>query len=71
MTIFRKLDREISEKTESSQTLDALLPLLAGQAVDLATLVAAVETTTGSSPDALHIDKLPGCRTIVAGLQKI
>lgn len=71
VTIFRKLDREISEKTESSQTLDALLPLLAGQTVDLATLVAAVETTTGSSPDALHIDKLPGCRTIVAGLQKI
>ena len=68
VTILRKLDREILEKSEGSQTLDALLPLLAGQAADLATLVAAVETLTGSSPDALHIDKLPGCRTIAAGL---
>ena len=68
VTILRKLDREISENTEGRQTLDALLPLLAGQAADLATLVAAVETLTDSSPDALHIDKLPGCRTIAAGL---
>jgi hypothetical protein len=68
VTILRKLDREISENTEGRQTLDALLPLLAGRAADLATLAAAVETLTGSSPDALHIDKLPGCRTIAAGL---
>jgi len=71
VTLFRQLDREISEKTDGDQTLDGLLPLLAGQAVDLMSLRAAVETLTGSSPDALHIDKLPGCRTIAAGLQKI
>ena len=71
VTRFRQLDREISKKTDGDQTLDGVLPLLAGQAVDLASLIAAVETLTGSSPDALHIDKLPGCRTIAAGLQKI
>jgi hypothetical protein len=70
VTIFRQLDREISKKTDGEQTLDAVLPLLAGQTVDLAMLVAAVETLTGSSPDTLHSDKLPGCRTIAAGLQK-
>ena len=71
VTRFRELNREISEKTDGVQTLDGLLPLLAGQAVDLLSLVAAVEKLTGSSPDALHIDKLPGCRTIAAGLEKI
>ena len=69
VTIFRNLDREISEATDNSKTLDALLPLLAGQTVDLASLIDAVEEITGSSPDALHIDKLPACRTIAAGSQ--
>jgi hypothetical protein len=69
VTIFRNLDREISEATDNSKTLDALLPLLAAQTVDLARLIAAVEEITGSSPDALHIDKLPACRTIAAGFQ--
>ena len=71
VTLFRKLDREMSDKSDGSQTLDALLPLLAGKPVDLAALVAAVEALTGSSPDALHIDKLPGCRSMTAGLRKI
>ena len=71
VTVFRKLDREMSDKSDGSQTLDALLPLLAGKPVDLAALVAAVEALTGSSPDALHIDKLPGCRSMAAGLRKI
>jgi hypothetical protein len=68
VTVFRNLDREISEATDDTKTLDALLPLLAGETLDLAALVAAVEEITGSSPDALHIDKLPACRTIAAGL---
>ena len=67
VTIFRKLDREIAEKTGNLKTLDALLPLIAGQEVNLATLATAVEGITGSSPDALHIDKLPDCRTIAPG----
>jgi len=70
VTIFRELNKEIAEQTDGDQSLDGLLPRLAGQAVDLASLVTAVEALTGSSPDALHIDKLPGCRTIAAGPQK-
>ena len=64
VTVFKKLDREIAEKTDDSMTLDALLPLIAGQEPDLLMLVAAFEQLAGSAPDALHIDKLPGCRTI-------
>ena len=60
VTIFAALDLELRDKTDSS--LDDVLPLIAGSAVDLDVLSGVAEQLLGSPPDALHIDALPGCR---------
>lgn len=62
VTIFAALDLELRDKSDSS--LDDLLPLIAGSAVDLDVLSGFAEQLIGSPPDALHIDTLPGCRKI-------
>lgn len=64
VTLLRELNEEIVSKTDGEFSLDSLLPVLANNTVDLATLTAAVEDLIGSGPDALHSDNLPGCRTI-------
>ncbi len=64
VTVLRRLDGEIASKSEGASNLDALLPRLVGATVDLSTLTAAAADIIGSTPDALHIDNLPGCRTI-------
>ena len=64
VTVLRDLNKEIVDKTDGEFSLDALLPDLADNTVDVATLVAAVEHLIGASPDTLHSDKLPGCPTI-------
>ncbi len=64
VTVFQALDKELEKSSGGDASLDSLLPLLAGSDVDLQTLVAAAEQLTGAAPDALHIDKLPGCRMI-------
>ena len=64
VTLLRNLNEEIATKTDGESSLDTLLPVLANNTVDLAKLRAAVEDLIGSSPDALHSDNLPGCRTI-------
>ena len=62
VTVFAALDSELRKRSEYS--LDDVLPRIAGQDVDLDTLVSIVNELVGESPDALHIDKLPGCRSI-------
>lgn len=64
VTVFAELGRELADKSGGKANLDNLLPELAGREVDLAMLVGAATALIGSTPDALHIDKLPGCRTI-------
>lgn len=64
VTLFKGLNEEIVDKTGGEFSLDTLLPALADNTVDLATLIAAVEDLIGSTPDALHSDNLPGCHTI-------
>lgn len=62
VTVFAALDREIRSKSKGS--LDDILAVLAGNAVDLEVLTDAATQLIGSPPDALHSDTLPGCRKI-------
>lgn len=64
VTVFAELDRELTDKTGGTASLDSVLPKLAGREVDLSTLVETTSDLIGATPDALHIEKLPGCRTI-------
>ena len=64
VTLFRNLEREMSDKSDGRVNLDALLPLLVDGEVDIDILIAAVAELIGSTPDTLHSDKLAGCRTI-------
>ena len=64
VTLFRDLGREMSDKSDGSADIDALLPLLVDGDIDIDILTAAVEELIGSTPDTLHSDKLAGCRTI-------
>ena len=61
---MRQLSHDLADKTDGKASLDSLLPELAGREVDLAMLIGAASDMIGSTPDALHIDRLPGCRTI-------
>ena len=70
VTLLRTLDKEISDKSNGDLDLDALLPKLVDQAVDLGVLVKAVDELIGSSPDTLHSDNLPGCPTIENDIQE-
>ena len=67
VSIFQELDRQIEAATDNAQSLDDLLPALAGQRVNLEMLVGLSNDLAGSVPDALHIDNLPGCLSIAAG----
>ena len=67
VTIFRTLDRQIAAATDNARSLDALLPAIVKQRVNLDMLVALTRDLAGSVPDVLHIDNLPGCRNIAAG----
>lgn len=64
VTVLADLHRELKKATPDSTGLDALLPALVDQEVDLNLLLRLSEDLSGSTPDALHIDKLPGCRRI-------
>jgi len=70
VTTLRALDRELQDKSDGTVSLDSLLPLLADTAVDLGSLALAVQELIGSTPDTLHSEALPGCRTIAAERQE-
>ena len=67
VTVFQNLDRELLAMTDRTHSLDSLLPLVAGGRIDLESLQQAASDLAGSVPDTLHIDNLPGCRSIAAG----
>jgi hypothetical protein len=71
--IFAKLDREVREATKGAASMDDVtrqLTRLDGR-IDLEQLLAIANEISGVKPDALHIDRLPGCRTLQAGSQKL
>lgn len=64
--IFDALDAEIQETTDGNAGLDDVAALLwqFNGKVDAATLREMTAALTGVKPDALHSDRLPGCRSI-------
>ena len=64
VTLFAELEQEIRSNSDGNASLDDVLPMIAGNEVDLAILTDVVQAIIGETPDTLHIDKLPGCRSI-------
>ena len=59
------LDEEIASASEGAAGLDDVLrELLENRDIDLSALVTAATAVLGHKPDALHIDRLSGCRSI-------
>jgi len=73
VTLFDALNSEIEERTDGMANLDDVARILrhADKDIDLAMLVDAAEQVAGDKPDALHIDKLPGCRNIASANLKL
>ena len=65
---FVALDAEIRKHTDGGASLDDLTRALwrIEEDIGLGTLTRLAEEIAGRKLDALHIDKLPGCRTIAA-----
>jgi hypothetical protein len=63
------VDAEIRKHTDGKSSLDDLASALwhIEEDIGLVTLTKLAEEIAGNKLDALHIDKLPGCRTIAAG----
>ncbi len=70
VTLFKQVDSDLLRQSDGSDNLDTLLPLLTGTNVDVTTLASAIETLGHSVPDVLHIDNLPGCRSIASGMPR-
>ncbi len=64
VSVFLELDREIRRKTDGNRNLDDLVAAIVAEhgKLDADTLDRLVRGLIGENPDALHIDKLPGCR---------
>lgn len=62
VTVMVDLNRELQESSGGDASLDDVLPLIAGTEIDLAMLSQAAAQVAGAAPDALHIERLPGCR---------
>jgi len=68
--VFSELDKEIRKLSAGTASLDDVtrqLVLIDG-GVDLARLTAITAEIAAANLDTLHIDKLPGCRTLHAGM---
>jgi hypothetical protein len=64
VSVFDALDREIRRRTEGGRSLDDMVTavLMTEDTVDVDMLDRFAREIIGENPDALHIDKLPGCR---------
>ena len=62
--VFIDLDREIRRKTSGTKNLDDLIRSIVAEhgKLDVDVLDRLTRGIIGENPDALHIDKLPGCR---------
>ena len=68
VTVLGALDNELRETSAGASNLDDVARSLwnAESPVDLATLRTVAEDVAGAKLDTLHIERLPGCRTIGA-----
>jgi hypothetical protein len=71
VTIFKKLDRELLEKSEGKLDLDSILPNLVNTDIDLSSLIHVVKETIGVTPDTLHSGNLPGCSSMATANQEL
>ena len=64
VSVFLELDREIRRKTAGAKNLDDLVVAVVAEhgKLDVDTLDRLSREIIGQNPDALHVDKLPGCR---------
>ncbi len=64
VNVFFELDREIRRKTAGEKNLDDLVRSIVAEhgKLDVDVLDRLTRGIIGENPDALHIDKLPGCR---------
>ena len=64
--VLSALDQEIRDRSDGNASLDDVVRELTalGKRIDLVELAEIAERFVGAKPDALHIDKLPGCRNI-------
>lgn len=67
VSVLDALNREIIDATSGEADLDDLVVALLQHdgALDLQSFTSLAAEIIGTKPDALHIDKLPGCRNIV------
>ena len=68
VTVLAALDREIRDSSDDARSLDDVLRKILQTSVPLSleSLNAITADILGEKPEALHIDKLPGCRTMSA-----
>jgi len=68
VAVFIELDEELRKASDGEYNLDdvATRLRLANIDIDVNILVETATALLGTNPDALHIDKLPGCRKITA-----
>lgn len=64
VSLFLELDREMRRKSDGNRNLDDLVIAIVAEhgKLDVDTLDRLVRGLIGENPDALHIEKLPGCR---------
>jgi hypothetical protein len=67
VSVFLELDREIRRKTAGAKNLDDLVVAVVAEhgKLDVDILDRLSRDIIGQNPDALHVDKLPGCRKMV------
>jgi hypothetical protein len=72
VALFIDLDEELRRTSDGEHSLDSLVGRLrdAKRDVDVDLLTRTAAELIGANPDALHIDKLPGCRKIAADDQQ-
>ena len=68
VTVLAALDREIRDSSDDARSLDDVLRkiLQTSAPLSLESFSDVAADILGEKPDALHIDKLPGCRTMSA-----
>lgn len=68
VAMFIELDEELREATDGVRSLDNVVTELRtrNDEIDVEILTEITAALVGTNPDALHIDKLPGCRNMAA-----